>query len=138
MGNQSDPFDMYNHDVKLKWTASTTDTKDEIDQLKAENAELREELADARQIMADELERQISDYRARHIEQAGTITELESENSELRELVRDMYKAFFSLDIDQCQACPREDDCVYMYRVSDCMQCAFERDMRWLGIEAGA
>ena len=95
MGNQSDPFDMYDHDVKLKWTASTSDTKDENDQLKAENAELRK-------------------------------------------LVQDMYKAFFTLDIDQCQACPREDDCVYMYRVSDCMQCAFERDMRELGIEVGA
>ena len=56
-----------------------------ISRLESENAELREELADARQIMADELERQISDYRARHIEQALTITELEAENAKLRE-----------------------------------------------------
>lgn len=64
-----------------------SDMRDIVDEMEAENAKLREELADARQIMADELERQISDYRARHIEQVGTITELESENAELRERV---------------------------------------------------
>lgn len=59
----------------------------------------------------------------------------ESDNAKLRDLVRDMHKALFTLDLDHCQACPREDACVSMYRMSDCMECAFERDMRSLGIE---
>lgn len=53
----------------------------------------------------------------------------------LRELVRDMHKALSSLNLDHCQACPREDACVFMHRSFDCDECAFERDMRKLGIE---
>ena len=57
---------------------------------------------------------------------------LEAENAKLRELVRDMHKALFSLNLDHCQACPREDTCVFIH------ECAFERDMRELGIEVDA
>ena len=57
---------------------------------------------------------------------------LQAENAKLRELVRDMHKALFSLNLDHCQACPREDTCVFIH------ECAFERDMRELGIEVDA
>ncbi len=60
---------------------------------------------------------------------------LADENAKLRELVRDMHKALFSLNLDHCQACPREDACVFMHKSFDCEECAFERDMRELGIE---
>ena len=60
---------------------------------------------------------------------------VEAENRRLRELVRDMHKALFSLNLDHCQACPREDACVFMHKSFDCGECAFERDMRELGIE---
>lgn len=51
----------------------------------AENVELKEELENVRKIMADELEKQVRDYRARHIEQTKTVVELELENERLRE-----------------------------------------------------
>ena len=54
---------------------------------------------------------------------------VERENAKLLELVRDMHKALFSLNLDHCQACPREDTCVFIH------ECAFERDMRELGVE---
>lgn len=60
---------------------------------------------------------------------------LQAENHKLRELVRDMHKALFSLNLDHCQACPREDACVFVHRSFDCDECAFEHDMRELGIE---
>lgn len=63
------------------------------------------------------------------------VDELCRENERLRKLVRDMHKALFSLNLDHCQACPREDACVFMHRPFDCGECAFERDMRELGIE---
>ena len=61
------------------------------------------------------------------------------ENAKLRELVRDMRKAFFALDIDHCQACPRDTingPCT-KYLVGGSDECSFEEDMRELGIEAG-
>lgn len=60
---------------------------------------------------------------------------LRDENAKLRELVRDMHKALFSLNLDHCQACPREDACVFVHKSFDCDECAFERDMRELGVE---
>lgn len=60
---------------------------------------------------------------------------LKAENAKLRELVRDMHKALFSLNLDHCQACPREDACVFMHKSFDCDECAFERDMHELGVE---
>lgn len=63
------------------------------------------------------------------------IESLETENAKLRELCADMHKALFSLNLDHCQACPREDACVFMHKSFDCDECAFERDMRELGIE---
>ena len=60
---------------------------------------------------------------------------LQAENAKLRKLVADMHKALFSLNLDHCQACPREDACVFMHKSFDCGECAFERDMRELGIE---
>lgn len=38
---------------------------------------------------------------------AKIATDLKAENAKLRELVRDMRKALFTLNIDHCQACPR-------------------------------
>ena len=60
-----------------------------------------------------------------------------AENAKLRELVRDMHKALFSLNLDHCQACPREDACVFVHKSFGCDECAFERDMCELGIEVG-
>lgn len=59
-----------------------------------------------------------------------TPTALEEENRELRELVRSVYKAFITLEIDQCQACP------YDTINTPCKQgCFIENRMRELGIE---
>ena len=62
---------------------------------------------------------------------------LEAENAKLRELVRDLHKALFTLDIDHCQACQRDSingPCTkFMVRGSD--ECSIEEDMRELGIE---
>ena len=63
------------------------------------------------------------------------LDQLNAENAKLRELVRDMHKALFSLNLDHCQACPREDACVFMHKSFDCSECACERDMRELGVE---
>ena len=63
------------------------------------------------------------------------IGRLEVENAKLRELCADMHKALFSLNLDHCQACPREDACVFMHKSFDCNECAFEHDMRELGVE---
>lgn len=61
--------------------------------------------------------------------------DLRMENDELRKLALEMYKAFFSLRIDHCQACPREDACVLTRGSFGGEECAFESDMRDLGIE---
>ena len=82
----------------------------ESEKLKAENAKL------VMKLNAEHLVRQ----------------NVERENAKLRELVRDMHKALFSLNLDHCQACPREDTCVFIH------ECAFERDMRELGVEVDA
>lgn len=58
------------------------------------------------------------------------------ENAKLRDLVADMSKAFLTLDIDYCQACPRDKDnrrC-QMFVAAD-GECAFVTEMRELGIE---
>jgi hypothetical protein len=70
-------------------------------------------------------------------EKYGPIERLEAENTKLRELVRDMRKAFFALDIDHCQACPRDTingPCT-KYLVGGSDECSFEEDMRELRIE---
>ena len=91
--------------------------------LEEENANLRKErdgwhrVAKSKQDILD----QMRDARA--------------ENAKLRELVRDMHKALFSLNLDHCQACPRNDACVFVHKSFDCDECAFERDMRELGVE---
>ena len=66
------------------------------------------------------------------------IRELESENAKLRELVRDMHKAFFTLDIDHCQACSRDtiNGPCRKYRGRTIGECEFDTEMRELGIEA--
>lgn len=69
-----------------------------------------------------------------HLE--SDLAESEAENAKLRELVADMCKALFSLNLDYCQACPREDACVFVHKSFDCDECAFERDMRELGVDA--
>ena len=62
---------------------------------------------------------------------------LKLENAKLRELVRDLYKVLFTLDIDHCQACPRDNingPCTkFMVRGND--ECSIEEVMRELGIE---
>jgi len=63
---------------------------------------------------------------------------VERENARLREIVRDMHRAFFRLDIDHCQACPRDTingPCT-KYLVGGSDECDFEEEMRELGIEA--
>ena len=62
---------------------------------------------------------------------------LKKENDKLRELAHDMHKAFFALDIDHCQACPRDTvngPCT-KYLVGGSDECDFEEDMRELRIE---
>ena len=63
---------------------------------------------------------------------------LKKENDKIRELVRDMHKAFFALDIDHCQACPRDTingPCT-KYLVGGSDECDFEEDMHELRIGA--
>ena len=63
-------------------------------------------------------------------------SELESENAKLRKIVEDMRKAFFTLDIDHCQACPRDTingPCT-KYLVGGSDECNFEEELRELGI----
>lgn len=62
---------------------------------------------------------------------------LREENEKLRELVADMSKAFLTLDIDHCQACPRDKASrrCQMFVTTDA-ECAFVAEMRELGIEA--
>ena len=60
------------------------------------------------------------------------------ENTKLRGIVRDLHKAFFTLDIDHCQACPRDNingPCT-KFAVWGNDECSIEEDMRELGIEA--
>ena len=65
------------------------------------------------------------------------LKEAEDENDELKRLVRDLHKALFSLDIDHCQACPRDNingPCTkHMICGSD--ECSIEGDMRKLEVE---
>ena len=61
---------------------------------------------------------------------------LKAENAKLRDLIADMSKAFFTLDIDHCQACPRDKASrCQMFATTD-WECAFVTEMRKLGIEA--
>ena len=62
---------------------------------------------------------------------------LKLENAKLRELVRDLHKALFTLDIDHCQACPRDNvngPCT-KFEVWGNDECSIEEVMRELGIE---
>lgn len=65
------------------------------------------------------------------------IAELEEENAKLRKILRDMRKAFFALDIDHCQACPRDTingPCT-KHLIGGSDECNFEEELRELGIE---
>ena len=62
---------------------------------------------------------------------------VESENAKLRGIVCDLHKALFTLDIDHCQACPRDNingPCT-KFAVWGNDECSIEEDMRELGIE---
>ena len=65
------------------------------------------------------------------------LEQAKDENAKLRELVRDMHKAFFALDIDHCQACPRDtiNGTCMKFMVGGSDECSFEEEMRELGIE---
>lgn len=70
-------------------------------------------------------------------ELSHAIALLESKNDKLREIVRDMRKAFFTLDIDHCQECTRDTingPCT-KYLIGGSGECNFEEEMRELGIE---
>ena len=61
---------------------------------------------------------------------------LRAENAKLRQLVRDMHKALFTLDIDYCQACPRDNVNGPCTKFMVCGgECSIEKDMRDLKIE---
>ena len=67
-----------------------------------------------------------------------TIVGLANDAREIEQLVRDMYKALTALDVDYCQACPRDTangPCTAYVRAYD--GCSFAVDMRELGIEVG-
>ena len=75
------------------------------------------------------------------IEQAyvpyNAIERLKAENAKLRGIVCDLHKALFTLDIDHCQACPRDNingPCT-KFAVWGNDECSIEGDMRELGIE---
>ncbi len=70
----------------------------------------------------------------RYIHAFGAWLDSDAENAKLRKLVEDMHEALFSLNLDHCQACPREDACLFVHKSFDCDECAFERDMREMGI----
>ena len=63
------------------------------------------------------------------------ILEIEEVSERLRSTLRDMSKAFLTLDVDHCQACPRDMACTFIHKSFDTRECAFERDMLELGIE---
>ena len=68
------------------------------------------------------------------------IAELQAENAKLRRIAADIHKALFSLDIDHCQACPRDTingPCT-KYSVFGDDECSIEKDMRELGVERDA
>lgn len=68
---------------------------------------------------------------------AAAAESLEAENARLRELVRDLHKALFTLDIDHCQACPRDNinGLCTKFMVCGSDECSIEEDMRELGVE---
>ena len=93
----------------------------ELKRLKAQNAQMSEVIGQ----MAHD-----------HAEQGREIARLERENAKLRDLVADMSKAFLTLDIDRCQACPRDkDNCRCQMFVASDGECAFVTEMRRMGIE---
>ena len=67
-----------------------------------------------------------------------TIVGLANDAREIEQLVRDMYKVLTALDVDYCQACPRDSvngPCTAYLRAYD--ECSFAIEMRDLGIEVG-
>ena len=65
------------------------------------------------------------------------VRKLQAENAKLRELVRDLHKALFTLDIDHCQACSRDNingPCTKFAPWGN-DECSIEEVMRELGIE---
>ena len=97
-------------------------TMSEITHLKAENSKLQDENARLRSCLSDEF---------------AENARMTAENAKLRELVQDLHKALFTLDIDHCQACPRDNingPCTkFMVCGSD--ECSIEEEMSELGIE---
>ena len=89
------------------------------DRLKAENAKLREEN-----------ERFIIKLNAEHIARQNA----ESENAKLRELVRDMARAWWACDNERC---PHGSSCDAAVSEGKLADCEMERRMAELGIEVG-
>ena len=113
-------------------------TRDD-DQCAADHAQLAEWLRLARG--ADEAARwytaKIRELENRSKAFETLISEKEAENAKLRGIVCDLHKALFTLDIDHCQACPRDNingPCT-KFAVWGNDECSIEDDMRELGIE---
>ena len=98
-----------------------------IDRLKAENANLLERITTQKQT--------IQAYRDESREWREVAERVQAENTKLQRLVTDIHKALFALSVDHCQACPREDACVFIHKSFDDNECAIERDMQELGVE---
>jgi hypothetical protein len=115
---QSMGISMRNAAVELEHAADTIDDlRRKCQDVQAENERLRETMA---QMVHD------------HTEQGREVRALKA-------LVRDMYKALTALDVDYCQACPRDTangPCTAYVRAYD--GCSFAVDMRDLGIEVKA
>jgi len=65
------------------------------------------------------------------------IDAVDEENAKLMRIACDLHKALFALDIDHCQACPRDNingPCT-KFAVWGNDECSIEEDMRELGLE---
>ena len=117
-------YDLYSgmRDIVDEMEAENERLKRKLEILKAHGVEIVDAVADGFEVYSE-------DYRRADA--------LKGENKKLRELVRDLHKALFMLDIDHCQACPRDNingPCAkFMVRGSE--ECSIEEDMRELGIE---
>ena len=69
-------------------------------------------------------------------DKAAEIARLKAENAKLRELAAGIGHLLFTLDVDYCAGCPRDDinhPCpVYTVKGGECL---YETDLRELGIE---
>jgi len=109
-----------------------------MDTLAAENAKLREQIhwlkkGDILHVLTDQ---EYIDQCERERLMQVSIDALDKENAKLRELAAGIGHLLFTLDVDYCAICPRDDinhPCpVHTVEGGDCL---YETDLRELGVE---